>query len=70
MGTYNRDARCPKCGGVDIGSLYCSSCWASQKVGMLHKEPRMHRTCQNCGYQWLEKPLDANDPEMGGSCAD
>jgi predicted nucleic-acid-binding Zn-ribbon protein len=63
---YNKKARCPKCGGEDIGSGYhrrggightcaygCPAYWQSD-IG-----EHIKRHCKNCHYEWLEAPLDA-----------
>jgi hypothetical protein len=43
---YKKDRACKKCGNAECGSRYESGLDA------------IRRRCGNCGYDWIEKPLD------------
>lgn len=59
---YNPNARCSKCGGEDVSSI-----WMPQErclpdctvISRNHNMPeRIERKCDRCGYTWLEEPLE------------
>lgn len=61
---YNSFAKCRKCDGVEISTIYheagCKSCDRCHdayecKGGSL---PHMVRHCQRCHFEWFEEPLD------------
>lgn len=63
-------ARCPKCLATATGAAYMTTGTCSHRgdgesviidtVGGT-PNPRMHRTCRNCGYQWDEQAADADE---------
>ena len=57
METYRENATCPKCGGGDVGVLWCSGCYRYKRGD--HDKERMHRTCRRCHYGWDELPAPA-----------
>lgn len=53
MDLYNPYRRCSKCGSNLISAAYHRP--AECDIAFEH----MHRYCKSCGYDWLERPLDA-----------
>jgi len=42
-----------------------------RKMRELYREDHLERRCKQCGYRWLEKPLDRGHPlEQLGACAE
>lgn len=62
---YCRIAICPKCHEDDIHTAYCKKDW--HYVGGWVDGEHMHRACRNCGFQWLERPLDDEPPRPTAS---
>jgi predicted nucleic-acid-binding Zn-ribbon protein len=60
MEPYSRYHDCPKCGGVSVQTRFhlsgsdCSLGGPSYPTG-----EHLHRTCERCGYNWPEAPLNA-----------
>jgi len=52
MKPYNPYAKSPKCGKNDIKDDY-------NNFGFIYDDEKITRICNNCGYYWLELPLDA-----------
>lgn len=57
MKRYDPNARCPKCGGRNIGSRYAEHL---DRVRDTIKKT-IKRVCARCLYEWEEAPLDATD---------
>ena len=61
MEKYNPDRVCPKCG---YGSIYAGdeSAITEWVKGLgLPSQEYILRRCSRCGYEWREKPLDAEE---------
>lgn len=50
------------CGGGMANSvpLYCAM-FAANRYGDQYAGDHLHRSCFDCDFEWLEKPLDATD---------
>ena len=58
MQQFQEHRNCPKCGSISVkteyhGHVRPSGC--SFRLG-----EHLHRLCQGCHYDWLERPLDAS----------
>jgi len=71
----DNDAICPKCCGSKVSTRYAETnyCEYLSPCSSLRDRERghMHRTCQTCGYGWLERPWDiprsdAAQPDAAG----
>ncbi len=67
MNKFNNSATCSKCGSSNVSARYCEHDWCSDfdhKYGRCQAAdgPHIHRYCRRCGYDWLEAPLDAEEP--------
>lgn len=74
---FSGNARCPKCGATEPGTLktrYCAGRWDDGSATcFLREEARMehmHRTCSECGYEWLEACADHAGPEAEAARTD
>lgn len=59
MNPYNPQAPCPKCGYPAVSTRYHAKPELLQickKSGGVESE-HLHRTCERCGYEWLEACL-------------
>lgn len=59
---YSGATVCPKCGHEEVSTRYCGL--GFERLPHCN-DPRphlehLHRTCQNCVYDWLEACLDAS----------
>lgn len=64
MPSYSGEgAACRKCGHLGASTLYLEvgRCISSETAVGLNPNPRLHRTCDRCGYHWDERTMD-NDP--------
>ena len=59
MEPFNVKNRCPKCGGTAKAEYHCDK--DPRCDGDLNESEHLHRTCGQCGYDWLEKPLDVEE---------
>ena len=67
MRRYDSEHYCPKCGnkGADVRYscgeivLGLDGHYFSTATAGLPMPERLIRICRDCGYEWLEKPLDA-----------
>lgn len=57
MEIYKQDAACVKCGHMIIRDIYCGG-KRRRIVCRVYGAGHIHRICENCGYEWLEAPLD------------
>ncbi|HDY88315.1 MAG TPA: hypothetical protein ENH82_09425 [bacterium] len=74
---YNKDAKCPKCGNTGIKNMLLHKhevvegrSWQDHKHSTTRNisvikadQESILRECFNCGYKWLELPIDASPPE-------
>jgi len=60
MQRFDENRPCPKCGGVARTRHSSVALWPHGKP--LFPESLL-RTCIRCGYQWHERPLDAEEDE-------
>lgn len=61
MTPYDPKAKCPKCGGDDIATLYnngCTDCACGVR-GISSGKKHICRHCCNCHHQWPESCIDA-----------
>lgn len=66
---------CPKCGGGEIRTEYCTGAysaglgrilgWGFDPRNCFTKGEHLHRACENCGYNWLDQTLDQRQLESG-----
>jgi hypothetical protein len=70
--TFNKYAKCPKCGGTDI-----SAAWQAGTNRCPRRKPckkysngtpctfeHIDRYCRSCRYMWVELPLDSTSGQM------
>ena len=58
MEKYKIDSRCPKCGRGDMGN-HATTEWVKGRG--LSSQEHILRRCSRCGYEWRERPLDAEE---------
>jgi ribosomal protein S27AE len=58
MKVFSLNPICPKCGGTFITSEYVKKHYSGDKSDCGEKSEHLHRTCQTCGYGWVEKTMD------------
>ncbi len=64
MNAYNPAAKCPKCGGSEINSLWHRATEYPGYDCRNHGSPREEhvvRHCTCCRYEWAETPLDRQE---------
>lgn len=54
MKPYDKSAKCPKCGGKEITTVYSTG----RYWGALSTNRHLLRTCTTCGYACPEAPKD------------
>jgi hypothetical protein len=63
---FDEDAHCPKCGGVEVRTIYHLSskrgslCGFDLGHGVL--DGHLCRVCERCGHGWCEAPADVKPP--------
>ncbi len=57
MYSYNPSGRCPKCGGDAVETVHHKSL-SLEGFCRLTVLEHLHRSCDRCGYEWAEMPLD------------
>ena len=75
MKLYNKNTVCVKCGEAAASTRWCRNKLHSPDDALcrvLHaygdvkhisiKNQHMERVCKNCGFGWLERPMDAGAP--------
>lgn len=63
---FDPDRVCPKCGHDDVGTLYLTSTAAFACRALRHQHldrEHLHRTCQRCRYEWVERPLTDDEAQ-------
>ena len=59
---FKPDAVCPKCGLMDIRTIYCGPHRWHSYLGMPCEEEigieHFHRVCSYCEYSWVEATLE------------
>ena len=66
MNPFSNNPTCVKCGHEDIASWWKKK--GEYEYGespKLWDKERIKRTCLRCQYTWFEKPLDADEREVG-----
>jgi len=51
METFDESRKCPQDGGISTNKYH------SEDYGCeIQDQAHMHRTCNKCGYEWVESP--------------
>ena len=69
MQSFNRTAKCVKCGYSVISNLYVDDKVAARSClyeGDYDGTPIVLRTCEDCQYRWKEAPFDAAVSAVAG----
>lgn len=64
MKPFDENAKCVKCGGIDIHTHYKP---ANEPAFMYRHFPKCEcivRRCNRCGYVWVEQPLDTRKKRL------
>lgn len=56
MQKYDKNRKCCKCGSFKIHNIFTTT----SEITTLKVLEIIKRTCNNCGFTWLEKPLDSD----------
>jgi len=56
--TFNPEAKCPKCGGDDIGVFYHGGWCYGFACWLKIDEEHLCRRCCRCQYTWVERCID------------
>ncbi len=52
---FNPEGKCPKCEHKELKTFYCVGSQFSWRCGLETEGEHLHRKCQRCHYEWLEK---------------
>jgi len=62
MEKFDAGRPCPKCGNLDVASMYYKATSVRNYARIISKDT-IERHCRRCGYSWDELPLDAKELE-------
>ena len=57
MNVYDPKAKCEKCDGEEIATVYCGHPLPDKKSPGIKEH--FHRQCKRCGFNWVEKCLNS-----------